>query len=482
MGFLSAIKNFATLPATMRGANSIGTKGPENIPAVENNAHNPKQFAVPLQIQRIRQSIPEWQGCIYEAENAYYPHRFKMQRMFIDSVLEGHSSSCMDKRKRLTKLKDFKIGKMNSSGLWDENAQGTLIFKNKKWFSDIVNYGLDAQFYGYTLLQLGDLIIDKKGWNFKNLTILKRWLVSPDRYQYSQIPYQTWGIDFMNDAEVDDNGVPFADWMLYIDTPSDNGSSDCGYGLLYDIALYGIILRNNLAHNADYTQMFAAPYRHIKTPHEYGTTEYNNLEKSAQQMGSFGYLLTSDQEVVEFITGNNGTGFQSYADLEIRCQKIISKKILGHADAMDPTPGKLGGGQGAKMDDSTPIEKALAEIEKTQDEFCLNFLNDTVLPKLRNLGFPIPEDECFYFPNDKEVFTVREKEDAANLQTAIVAQTMKAAGFAMDAKYFEERTGIPTTEVPDPVVEGDNKENAKRIKNQLDLMYSHKHDDCNHIK
>jgi phage gp29-like protein len=446
---------------------------PDKIPHVENNAHRPSLYALPIQIERIKQDVISWRNAVKEAENAYYPHRYKMQQMFIDTILEGHISSCMDKRKRLTLLKDFKIGKKNASGQWVENTAGTKVFENKKWFKNAVSYGLDAQFYGYSLIQLGDLLKDKKGFNFKNTTILKRWHVSPDRQQYSQIPYQSWGLSFLEESEVDDNGVPFADWLLYVDTPSDTGSSNCGYGLLYDVAIYGIILRNNLAHNGDFTQMFSAPYRHIKTPHKYGSQEYNELENAAADMGSFGYLITSELEEIEFISGNTGTGYMSYADLEGRCQKLVSKKLLGHADAMDPTPGKLGSGQDGK---DSPINKALAEIEKMQDEFALDFLNDVYLPKLRNLGFPIPEDQQFYFPNDKELFAVRESEDAANLSTAGVAKMMKDAGLKMDSKYFEERTGIPTEEVEEPVADSfGNKENAKRIKNKLEEMYSHKH-------
>jgi hypothetical protein len=487
--FISRVKNFGMMLPNMKGVKGM----PENLPAIKDDAHDPRSFMVPLQLLRIRQDVITWRGGVEEAENAFYPHRFKMQQMFVDTILEGHTLACMEKRKRLTLQKEFCIGKRNSEGIWQKNEESTKIFQNKRWFKHLTGYLLDKKFYGYSLIQLGDLVIQNKDYRFDNLTIIKRWNVSPDRKQFVQIPYQTWGINLQTKVyqahdqknaisfseDVDENGVPYNDWMIYVDTPSDIGSSICGWGLLYNATLYSIILRNNLSHNADYTQMFAAPYRHIKTPAKYGSAEYNALEKSAAEMGGFGYLLTSDQETVDFVTGNNGTGFQSYADLEKRCQQMLSKIILGHADAIDSHARSLGGGTGGQKsldEDSTPEGKALAEVEKEDTDDILNDLNDICLPKFRNLGIPIAEDEMFYVTNDKEEFENRKKEDAANAVTATIAQTMKSAGLQMSAEYFEDRTGIPAEKIEEPVAPpapsfGKNIKAIRRIENKLNKIY-----------
>lgn len=463
------------------------TGPPENIPKVENNAHHPRNFMIPLQLQRIRQDVATATLAIEESENAYYPHRFRLQQLYVSFDREGQIFACMEKRKRLTLQKEFCIGKKNDEGVWVKNEKATLLFENKKWFKHLVTYILEKKFYGYSLIQLGDLEVKNGNYEFKNLTTIKRWHVSPDRLQLVQIPYQTWGLHIASDQfkahdekngihfseDVDENGVPYNDWMVYVDTPSTIGSSICGWGLLWNVCIYAIILKNNLAHNADYTQMFSAPYRHIKTPEKRGSDEYNALERSAADMGGFGYLLTSDQEIVEFIQGNTGTGFQSYADLEKRCQSMISKIILGHSDALDPTPGKLGATQsGTQDEDLSPVGRALAEIEKDDNDDCLNDLNDICLPKFRNLGFPISEDECFYIMNGKEEFENRKKEDSANTVTATIAQTMKNAGLKMDAKYFEARTGIPTEDAPEPEPAFPSfGKNINRIQNKLKRIY-----------
>lgn len=472
---------------------------PQNIPHVENNAHRPSNYMLPLQIERLVVDITTLNLGFSEAENAWYPHRFRLQQIFIQMIREGHTLSCIEKRKRLTLQKDFCIGKKNADGQWIENKEATKIF-NKKWFKTLVGYGLDAQFYGYSLIQLGDLIIKGKDYNFKNLTVLKRWNISPDRHQFVQIPYQTWGlsidkkefftevsakrhdkqygIDVYNE-DVDDRGEKFDDWWVYIDTPSDIGASVCGYGLLATVAMYSIILKSNLKWNANFNQMNVAPYRHAQTDHDFDSDEYKRLAQALSQMGNSGYLLTNKDDVLNFINGNTGPLWQSFGDLEKRCQAMISKLIGGHANFMDAQATALGGGSGGKKvaeEDTTPEGKAQLMIEKEQDSFCLNFLNDVCYPKFQKLGFPLKNGECFYLPNDKEKMEVRKRKDEADQVTANIFKTIKEAGGKPDWNYFSERTGITTEEAPEPTPSsfGVNQERAKNIQARLKVMYQGK--------
>ncbi len=485
--------NFQLLP------NMSGIQGStQGMPQVESNAHNPRAFMIPLQMERIKSDIESWRLAINEAENAYYPHRFKIQQLLVDVILEGHTKACIEKRKDMTLLKEFKIGSKNESGQWVENKEASKLFQGKKWFNDMLSYLIDAQFYGYTLIGLGDLVIKNKEYNFVNLQLIKRWHVSPDRKQFVQIPYQTWGMSIQDMStaqmkshddqnginfkeDLDENGVAFDDWMVYVDTHSDTGASICGYGLLYNVALYSILLKSNLGFNANYNQMFVAPYRHIKTDAKFDSDEYKALKASAAQMGSFGYLLTGMDDMVDFKVGNTGTGYQSYGNLEERLEKKVSKLLLGHSNALDPQKTALGGGAAGKgiMDeDASPEGQALAATEKKQNTFVLECLNNTVYPKLRKLGFPLKDGESFYTPNDKEEFEMRKKADQANLVTAQVWKTAKEGGLKMSSKSFGEITGIEAEEVEDPVPApafGGNKDGALKIAAKIKALYSHKH-------
>lgn len=444
---------------------------PTNLPYTARDARMMQRVIMPLQLERITHDIAAWREAVSAAENAWYPSRYKMQRMFVDSILEGHTLACMQKRKDLSALKDFVI--LNSSGEVDEEL--SKIIADQTWFDNLLSAILDAQFYGYSLIQLGDLIIEGKEFKFPQLLSLRRWNVEPDRQNLVSIPHQRSGINFMDPNEVDDNGASYYDYSVYVDTPTDVGHSICGYGLLYNVALYGIILKNNLGNNADYTQNFSTPYRHAKTQMTLEEGARQDLENALSNIGSNGYVITPEGVTLDFHESNSGNGYKSYESLEARCEKKISKLILGHSDAMDATPGKLGSGQGDK--DESPVGAALLDTEKRQDKFLLQTLNDVALPKLQKLGFPIPKGYKIGVTRDREEIESRKQEDECNKTTAEIAQTMKKGGLKMDAKYFFERTGIPCEEVEDaPIMSPSNEKKppfSKEVQNRLKELYSH---------
>ena len=102
------------------------------------------------------------------------------------------------------------------------------------------------------------------------------------------------------------------------------------------------MLRNILGFNGDYIELFAAPFRWLKTT-KTEDIERQNLAAMLSQMGSTGWGIGDHDDDLEFINANgSGSGWQGYENFEKRCESKISKLILGHADALDSIPGKLG--------------------------------------------------------------------------------------------------------------------------------------------
>lgn len=439
-------------------AMNIATQQDTSPQAVRRNLTN---FLTPVQLQRLKIDIAEWRRAVDEAEQAFYPHRVRMQRMYIDTVLNGHIWSAMDRRRDLTVLRGYKF--VNSAG--EELAEVKKMFKKFTWFSDFMGYAMDALFYGYTLISLGD-IIDSV---MKDVNIIRRWNVSPDRNVVSSIIYALDGVNW-NDKE-------YKPWHIYVKTPTEHGVGKCGFGLLYKVALYEIVMRNVLGYNADFVELYAQPYRVGKTS-KTSEAERAELEAALQAMGSNGYAVIDPNDEITFLeTALGGTGWKGYENLEMRCQKFISKVILGHADALDSVPGKLGAGSG----EDNPVAQALEDKQTKDGNFITPIINEELLPRLRDLGFKIPDDCLFELVNDDEAAEQREREDASNLVTAQVAQTMSTAGLQMSARYFQDRTQIETTEIlkeepgNDLEVEKDDKgkkPDRKKIKNMMNDLYA----------
>jgi hypothetical protein len=411
---------------------------------------NLNNYIAKVQFQRLRHDISMWRAAIVEAEQAYYPHRIRMQRMFIDNILNGHTEACWNRRKNLTLLRDFKL--CNKDGEENEEAKKIL---SQQWFINFVSFVLDAQAFGYSLISLGDIIDD----NFSNVEVIRRWNVSPDRLNVTSYIYALSGINFLEDEEA-------KKWNIWVPTVNEIGTSSCGYGLLYKVALYEIYLRNVLGFNVDYTENYGMPIRVGKTT-KTEEAERGVLAQALQNMGSEAWILLDSMDEVELVESKGtGQGYKVYENLEQRCEKKISKIILGHADALDSIPGKLGGGSG----EDSPVYQALEDMQVKDARFVEPIINGQLLPRMREFGFSIPDDLHFEYVNDQEKEEFRQREDASNKVTAEIAQTMKNAGLQMNAKYFEERTGIPATNIE---VEQEKESVAltEKIKNKMNKIY-----------
>lgn len=418
-----------------------------------NPTKNLSRYISPVQLQRIRHDVQLWREAISEAEQAWYPHRVKMQRMYVDTILNGHTKACYLKRKDLSLLRDWEF--KNESEVLNDDLKKLF---DKRWFANFLEYALEARFFGYSLIKLDDIVNDE----FPKLGIIRRWNVSPDRFNVIQFVYSLSGAPFLED--------PFKDWHVWVPTNSDVGASECGYGLLYDVAMYEILARNALGFNSTAAELYGMPARIGKT-NKTQEEERGNFEAALANMGSAGYIVLDamGDEIELLESKGNGQGFKIYPDLEKRLEAKISKLMLGHADAIDSTPGKLGAGDG----ESSPAAQALRDKQTADGAFLEDVVNTILIPKMINLGFDIDTTYPFCFSNNAELTEQREKEDKNNLQTATIAYEMKQAGLKMDAKYFEERTGIVTTEIVEPVAPpnpfGGFKE---KTQNRLNKLYS----------
>lgn len=383
-----------------------------------------KNYPVRVPIERVSQDVRKWRDAIREAEQSYYPHRVKMQQIFNDTILNGHVFACMERRKKMTLHKGIIMVDENEN----VNDEWTAWLQNPT-YELLSNYVLDTIFFGYTFLWYEGV----NDVNIENLTLGKRWFVSPDREQYLAFMYAVSGIPIGKDAPEE-----IKDWIFYLTTPSENGQSNCGYGLLYKVALYEIFLRNNLGYNGDYIELFAAPFRVGKT-RKTSDLDRGDFEAAIRDMGSSGYAIIDPDEEIEFIQGKgSGTGNDVYDNFEQRMEKKISKVILGHADAMDSKAGKLG----AKDED---VQKALNAIAGDDSKFLTNTWNSVILPKMRANGISVPENLKFALRNDTAKAEAQMAENADRKQVADFIKTLTDAGFSPDEKWVSDRIGIPVS-------------------------------------
>lgn len=391
-----------------------------------------KVYQVPYQLQRIRQDALSRREAIEEAERAYFPHRVRMQQMYLNTKENGHIFACIERRKDLTRLRKWEFvnanGEVNQkvTDIFCHNVKGSSVVK--EWFAKLVNYILDARFYGYSLVYLGDI----NNGDFDDLEIVKRWFVSPDREMLNSVLYDVNGAEFCEDENI-------KDWYLYVPTDNETGTSKCGYGLFYELSIYEIFARNLLGFNGDFVELFSQPFRVGKT-NKTEESERAMFAETLRDMGSSGWaLLDAQDDTIEFLESSlGGNGFQGYDNFEKRLEDKISQIILGHSDAVKSIAGKLG-----NSNEDSPAQQALEDKQTQDGNFVSSIINGKLFEQMRNLGFDIPMDVKAVLKNDNEQMEMVDS-------MAKLAETLKKGGLQLDAEYFTKQTGIPVTSAPQP--------------------------------
>lgn len=423
---------------------------------IKNDAKNLNRYRAPYQVIRLKIDTSYWRSAVAEMERplSSLPYRVQCQTMYLDTVLNGHVDACMRKRKNLVLLKKHHV--CDELGQTDDEATAIL---QTAWFQLLREYIADARYYGYSLITFGDLIDGA----FPNIQITRRTDVSPDRLCLSTMPYIPTGINFNDPNYVSENNERPYDWSLWVPTASENGISTCGYGLLYKVSRYEIIMRSLAEWNTDYTERFGMPTTVIKTI-DNSDSERDRAEDAAKTFASNPYLILNinDEFTIE-PNKDSGTGWQSYDNLEGRCKKFISTMILGHEDGLSSSSGKM-----TKDDDESPAAKALIECETIDCNFEENIINNVLFPKLIKLGFKIPIGKKYKIKNDAEIYEENENKAKRANRWATVAQTLNTAGLKIDEKEFTELSGIIVTEAPVPVMPSF----SPTVKDKLNKIYA----------
>jgi hypothetical protein len=448
---LASIGNFYGFSLTPGGSGNaqgfIRTGGGSTNPF-----HNLNNNIFPSSFQRAKVDLQTWAQALIEAEVAGWPFRVALQKMYEKTILNGHVASCIQRRKELTLLRDYEI--VDASG--NKDNTWTEYFK-MSWFKHhALELTLDAQYHGFSLISIGEI----KDGVPNLLTNVKRWNISPERKHVSIFEKSPAGYSWEDE--------PYDKWHVWVPTIQLNGINNCGYGLLLVASMLEILQRNNVAYNCDFIEMFAQPYRWLKTNDLEGE-EYEEKKAALTNMGHMGALITGLSDELEFLNdGSRGNGYKAYNDFDHRAKSDISKWFGGHADFIDSTPKALGGSQnsggGDITDDAsgnTPVQKAIAAKRMIDGDFATAAVNEIWIPKLQGLGIAIPKGHKIHFLNDSEERSIAAQEADKNQKWGTLGLTLAQAGYRIEQATLEKLLDLKLEKVavmPDKNVLKDPKE------------------------
>jgi len=450
---LSSIGNFYGFSFTAKGGGNAQSFI-RNGGGSDNPARNLNNNIFPASFELVKGDLQSWADAKKQAEVAGWPFRVDLQKMYEKTVLNPHVAACIQRRKELTLLRDFQI--VDAGGAPDKHW--TEFFKLDWYVNHALHYILDADYHGFSLSSIGEIKDGVPGL----LTNVKRWNISPDRKHVSIFEKSPAGYSWEE--------APYDQWHVWMPTPQLNGINNCGYGLLYVATALEILQRNNVQYNTDFIEMFAQPYRWLKTNDLEGD-EFEEKKKALANMGHMGALITGLQDELEFLNdGSRGNGYKAYNDFDHRAKSDISKWFGGHADFIDSTPKAMGGtqnsGGGDITDDAsgnTPVQKAIAAKRMIDGDNAANRTNELWIPKLRALGIDIPKGHKIKFLNDSEERAIAAQEADKNQKWGTLGLTLAQAGYRIDQKELESKLNLKLEKVdvmPDKNVLTDKKEQA----------------------
>lgn len=349
-----------------------------------------------------RREINHWQAARMARESVDNPRTNLLQQVYKDAMLDTHLSAMVESRILRVQNKRWVI--TDDKGITD-TAKTDLI--TKKWFGDLVRLVMESVLYEYSLIQL----IKEKG-EITAVRNVPREHVLPEPQLVVKNVYDTTGLDY----------TAFADDLLFAKLYNSRG-------LLEKAVPLCILKRHSWASWDEFEQIFGMPIRIAKL----GSTSpavKNEVASWLEQMGTASYGV-----------------FPAFADIEIKessnrdAFNVFMKKI----ETVDAQNSILINGQTMTSMDGSSYSQAEVH-QKTQDEITeadlknvLYFLNDTLVPVLRRLGYKIADNQ--------HIGVERVTDPVQKIKTdAVLMQN----GYRLSDDYVERTYGVELSSSKDP--------------------------------
>lgn len=383
--------------------------------------------------------VQEWRSAKKLARQKIYPRRYKLYDICKDLLDEGHVYSVVDKRRDKIILSPVQFIRDNKP---DDAINAQL---NAPWFLDFLTDLWDTRLFGFSLFQFyrdGDWI---------GYDLIERNNVVPEERIILERQENNIGESWDNYPN-----------MLAAGKPHD-------LGLLNKIAPYAIYMRNGLADNAQFVELFGQPIRE-------GTYDGNDEEARTKllgdliEMGGSAVIVHPDGTKINLHevsnTGNSAALYKTFLDI---LKSIISTIVLGNT--LTTNTEKNGNRSLGEVHQESEEDK-----EKADRLFILNVLNYNLSDIFKNLGFNTDGGSFVFVDEEHFDLSVDIKIDTA----------LNELGVPLDDDYFYKKYRRPKPENYEALkkeiaAKKAQPNNSQSFQNQLDDDFRFSPDKRRHI-
>lgn len=365
------------------------------------------EFIQEKAIERTKQDIKKWRDALQVAEQVENPDRSALYAIYTDILLDPHLVSIFHSRKQKTLSRAFKI--VNDAG--EEDLEKTKILE-AEWFHKFMNFSLDSRAWGYSLVQFGDIVMDR----FSDLRLVPRQHVKPTMGLVVKEPSDEKGINFLE--------PPMTDWLIGIGDQFD-------LGFLNSATPFVIWKRNAMGAWAEYQQIFGMPMRVGKTDIQDEKLRVN-MENMMKGLGQKSWAVVGLEDTIEFVQSTGSIGNPVYENMAKFCDEQISKLVYGQTMTAD---------NGSSRSQAEVHQEVANEYAASDMKFLQYVINDKLFPLLNIHGFGF---DGFQFKWDST--------EKLSLKQQFEIDEKLMFHFDVDPAYITEKYGTPVTPKANPIV------------------------------
>ena len=371
-----------------------------------------------MQIQRTtdsltRKDIGDWRNAWQLAINVDNPNRQRLYDIYRDVEVDLHLSGCIQQREGFVMARSFKL--VNDKG--DEDQEAVNYF-NTPWFKQLMKYALDANYWGHSLIELGNLVTVPDGspsgsrLSYDGVKLITRKHVIPEYHRVVTDLSQDWhtGIDY--------HDSPFTDWLIEVGQPD-------SLGLYLKAATQTIPKKNALAFWDTFAEIFGMPMRIARTTSR-DDKELAKMERMMADMGTEGWGIFQEGTNIEVVESSKGDAFNVYDRRIERANSELSKLIIGQTMTIE---------DGSSLSQSETHLEVFQNLIEADCDTIRDMVNNQLLPRMIRHGFPL---QGIHFDWDYSVDYTPEQQKSY--------EEMVLNNYEVDGSYFQEKYNMPVGE------------------------------------
>lgn len=305
-----------------------------------------------------RKEVTDWINSRTARHDPFNPITFLIQQLYKDAMLDNHLQGAIENR--ILRVVNKEIVLKAPDGTVDEVRS---LYVQKRWFRHVLRRAMESKFFGYSMF----FIYDYSAGDIRAIRDIPRENVIPEKGLLLKEAFNPSGV-----------AIPFYEFpnhLIYIQLGSD------AFGILERIAPLTIYKRHSWASWDEFEQIFGVPIRIAKTM--INTEKHrNDLRNWLEQMGTANYMITDKQTDIEIKENLRTDAHNVFSQKIALINKEISKGIVGQTMTMD---------DGASQSQAEVHLQIYQEITDADIMDVQDWISDTFLPVMRNLGYDIPE-------------------------------------------------------------------------------------------